>query len=75
MTGNIGHARGFPPTLEHIDETGIECCSPGAKDLGGFGIDIIWEVVGLVVLSLKLDLDYKGSKLKEILSLIKTKSK
>ena len=49
MTGNVGHARGCPPTLEGVDETGIKCCSPGVEDPGGFGIDIIWEVVGLVV--------------------------
>ena len=41
VIGNVGHARGFPPTLEGVDETGIECCSPGAEDPGGFGTNII----------------------------------
>ena len=49
MTGNVGRAGGFPPALEGVDEIGIECYSPGAEDPGGFGIGIIWEVVGLVV--------------------------
>ena len=49
MTRNVGHAGSCPMALEGVDETGIECCSPGAEESGGFGKDIIWEVVGLVV--------------------------
>ena len=48
MPDNVGHARGFPPALEGINETGIEGWAPGAEDLGGFGIDITWEVVWVV---------------------------
>ena len=49
MPDNIGRVGGYPPALEGTDETGIEGWAPGAKDLGGLGTDIIWEVVGLVV--------------------------
>ena len=49
MPDNVGHVGGFPMALEGNDETGIEGWAPGAEDLGGFGTDVIWEVVGLVV--------------------------
>ena len=49
MLDNVGHARGFPPALEGTDEMGIEGWAPGAEHLGGFGIDITWEVIGLVI--------------------------
>ena len=47
MPDNVGHAGGCPPALEGIDETGIECCAPGAEEPRGLGKNIIWEVVGL----------------------------
>ena len=49
MPDNVGHARGFPPSLEGNDEMGIEGWALGVEDLGGLGTNIIWEVVGLVV--------------------------
>ena len=51
MPNKVGHAGGCPPTLEGNDEMGIEGWAPGAEDMGGFGIGIIWEVVGLLILS------------------------
>ena len=49
MTDNVDHVGGYTLALEGIDETQTECCSLGAKDPGGFGTEIIWEVMGLVV--------------------------
>ena len=48
MSNNVGCARGFPPSVEVKDETGIEGRVLGAENLGILGIDITWEVVGLV---------------------------
>ena len=46
---NVGHSRGFPPTLEGNDEMGIEGWALDAESLGGLGTDITWEVIGVVI--------------------------
>ena len=49
VSDNVGRVGGCPPALEGVDKTGIEYWISGAEDLGRLGIDITWEVIGVVI--------------------------